>query len=144
MDYSIRRLTKNDFPMYRTHIDSDIDYDFFNAFMDFSANNHQIYILIVDGEIASSGTLLLEYKLTHGGCKCAHIENILTEEKFRGNGYAKLLIDKLISEAKRQMCYRVDLICFEYLIDMYRDRGFEVSEQNAMSIKFPENYKENH
>ena len=134
-------IEENDFEDYKRHIKSDVSFDFYRDFLSKLGPNHQIVLLKKNGKIIASGTLFIEQKLTYGGCKLGHIENIYVEEEHRSNGYAKTIINKLIEMANTNKCYRIDLICDEKLIDFYRKRGFDLSaDQNAMSIWFPHNY----
>lgn len=138
-DFIIRNIEISDYEQYMKHISSMVDKDFFTDFITLLSNDHQIKVLVVNGIIIGSGTILIEYKLTYGGCKLAHVENILIDENYRGKGFATILIDHLLTIANEHICYRVDLICSDDLITFYSKQGF-TNKQNALSILFPENY----
>ena len=68
-----------------------------------------------------------------------HIENILVEEKYRGNGYGKKIVENLLEYARTNKCYRVDLSCEESLVDFYNKIGFN-NRIVCMSTLFKENF----
>ena len=49
-----------------------------------------------------------------------NIENILIDEKYRGNGYGEKIVNKLLEMCKEQKCYRVDLNCSYELEHFYQ------------------------
>lgn len=135
-------LTKNDYDQYCRHINTNVAKDYFDYFVNNVINdNHIIILLKIDDQIVASGTLIIEHKLTYGGCKLGHIENILTDEHHRGKGYGSTLINYLIQTAKDNGCYRVDLICKHELVPFYKKIVPEAIEQSGMTIMIPENYK---
>ena len=75
--------------------------------------------------IIGSGTLLIEEKMTYGGCKMGHIENILISENMRGKNLGTLLMNELIKIADKKKCYRVDLVCEKQLYKFYENCGFD-------------------
>ena len=129
-------LQCSDYIDYSEHIGTNVSESVFNDFVNNQNNNHRTVLLKHEGKIVTSGTLFIEFKLTHNGCKCGHIENIFTSVEYRGQGLAKTVINKLIELAKEQKCYRVDIICKEELMTYYQRLGFSCSEEHAMSIKF--------
>lgn len=144
MDLKLRHLTVDDHEKYNTHINSNNSKEYFTSLL-FKMKSLGTYLVLeIDNVIVASGSLLIENKHIHGGCMCGHIEDIFTSVEHRGKGYAQMIIDALILEAKNNGCYRVNLLCTDNLTYFYQDKGFECSEQNAMSIKFPENFGENH
>ena len=78
MNTNIRKIEFSDFLNYKTHINSNISKEFFENFVNNILNeNHHILVLEYDNIIVGRGTLLIEEKMTYGGCKMGHIENIL-------------------------------------------------------------------
>lgn len=135
-----RFITKDDYEEYTHLIDSKIskkDYDNFidNVLID----NHKILILIINDQIIGTGTLLIEPKLTYGGCKMGHIENILIDEKYRGKGYGENLVNKLLELSKNEKCYRVDLNCTPELNRFYKKMNFK-KKYICMNLYFKENF----
>jgi GNAT superfamily N-acetyltransferase len=140
-----RKLEIQDYYHYKTLICSNISESYFKNFINNTLNKNHIIIVIVNNEdtsnnhIIGSGTLLIEEKLTYGGCKMAHIENIFIDEKYRGFGYGIQLINKLIEVADTNKCYRVELNCDENLIKFYAKTQFK-KYQTAMSLILPHNF----
>ena len=75
----IRNLKQKDYERYRKLIKSNITQDYFNHFIINILNKNHIIIVLEDiaGNLIGTGTLLIEKKLTYGGCKMGHIENVL-------------------------------------------------------------------
>jgi glucosamine-phosphate N-acetyltransferase len=92
------------------------------------SENHQIIVLcdIKTKKIIGSGTLLIENKIIHNMSKVAHIEDIVIDEKIRGQGLGKKMIDYLIVKAKKLGVYKIILNCAEHNIKFYKKCGFTV------------------
>ena len=73
----------------------------------------------VNNTIIGTGTILIEEKLTYGGSKLGHIENVLINKNDRGKGYGGMLVKELLKICKKEMCYRVDLNCVKELEEFY-------------------------
>jgi len=104
-----------------------VSYNEFCEFVNSLNLNHQILVIedLNTNKIIGTGTVLIECKLIHGLGKVAHIEDIVTDSKFRGQGLGKYLIEKLISLSQERKCYKVILDCAEYNIEFYTKCGFE-------------------
>ena len=70
-------------------------------------------------------TLFIEDKIIHNGGKVGHIEDVVIDEKYRGKGIGKILIDYVISIAKDAKCYKVILDCDEENVGFYQKSGFK-------------------
>ena len=60
--------------------------------------------------------------------KILWIDEFIIDEKFRHQGYGKMLIDKVIEIAKEEKCKRVELDVWSFnnnAIDMYKHIGFD-------------------
>jgi len=138
---NFRNIVKNDYNEYIQLIHTDISKEKYDIFIDnVLGDYHQIIVLELESKLIATGTLLIEEKLTYGGCKMGHIENILVDETYRGKGYGELLVKELLDKAKNIMCYRVDLNCNVELENFYRKNNFNASSI-SMSIFFKENFK---
>ena len=138
---NIRNIVKNDYNEYVKLIHTDISKEKYDNFIDnVLGDYHQIIVLELESKLIGSGTLLIEEKLTYGGCKMGHIENILIDENYRGKGYGELLVKELLDKAKIMKCYRVDLNCNVELENFYKKNNFNASSI-SMSIFFKENFK---
>ena len=80
-------------------------------------------------------TLIIEEKLIHGGSKVGHIEDLVVDEKFRGKGYGKILLDYLIKKSKYFKCYKTILNCKLSNVGFYEKQGFK-SNNVEMSLYF--------
>ena len=134
-------LSRKHYQQYKTLVDSNITEDFFCDFIDNVLNDDHVIIILEDDDenMVGSGTLFIEKKLTYGGCNMGHIENILIDEKYRGNGYGEKIVNKLLEMCKEQKCYRVDLNCSYELEHFYQKNGFD-KKYICMNIYFKENF----
>lgn len=134
-------LSTKHYEKYKNLINSNITKEYFNNYINNVLNeNHLILILEDDMEnIIGSGTIFIENKLTHGGCKMGHIENVIIYDKYRGNGYGEKIVNKLLTICREKKCYRVDLNCNYELENFYKKNGFE-QKHLCMNIYFKENF----
>lgn len=138
---NIRPIFVSDYNQYIKLINTSITEDDFKTFLNNVLGKlHIIYVMEINNNIIGTGTLFIEKKLTYGGCKMGHIENILICKNFRGNGYGENIIKKLLEYAKENNCYRVDLNCTSELESFYNKNNF-TKENICMNIYFKENYK---
>jgi glucosamine-phosphate N-acetyltransferase len=127
--------------MYSTHINSKIkEEDFIDFYKNVLNKNQYIIVIENNNKIVGSGTLLIEQKLTYGGCKLGHIENILIDKNEKGKYLGTTLVNKLVDVANKHKCYRIDLICTDKLIKFYEKMKFKTQEQKAMSIILEHNF----
>ncbi len=68
-----------------------------------------------------------------------HIENILIDEKYRGNRYGEKIVNKLLEICREKKCYRVDLNCSSELENFYKKNGFN-KKHICMNVYFKENF----
>lgn len=138
---NIRHISLKDYQQYTTFINTNISQKGFEIFLNNVLGElHIIYILEINNKIIGTGTLFVEKKLTYGGTKMGHIENILIDENYRGNGYGENLVKKLLEYAKNINCYRVDLNCTKELESFYNKNNFTTGNI-SMHIFFSENFK---
>jgi len=113
----------------------------FFQFMSHLNLNHQVLVIedIHTKKIIGTGTILIEHKLIHGLGKVAHIEDIVTDSKFRGLGLGKYLIDQLVVIAQKEGCYKVILDCGEHNIGFYAKCGFDKKGVQMSKYFYPAN-----
>ena len=141
MRATIRKIRKDDYEQYSTMIGGDLPRDYFyNVVEQILSPNHIIVVFDVGGEIVGCGTLLIEPKMTHGGSKMGHIENIFVKYSYRKKGHGRKIVKYLTNYAKKHGCYRVGLCCEERREKFYQYNGFSKHQTN-MSILFSENFK---
>jgi glucosamine-phosphate N-acetyltransferase len=75
-------------------------------------------------EIVSTGTVYLEMKLTHGCRPVGHIEDIVINPSYRGQGLSTILIEKLLKFSRNENCYKVILTCKQDITRVYESCGF--------------------
>ena len=135
-----RHINCNDYGQYVKLIDSTISKDDYNQFINEKLHvNHQIIIIEENKNILGTGTLFIEDKMTYGGCKMGHIENILIDTNYRGKRLGERLVKYLLNVAKENKCYRVDLTCNKELEKFYIKNKFSTNSV-SMSILFNENF----
>jgi glucosamine-phosphate N-acetyltransferase len=84
----------------------------------------EIIVGIENDTIVSSGTIIIEPKIIHGGTPAGHIEDIVVLEKWRNKGIAKELLKHLKEIAIHKNCYKIILDCSEHLVSFYENSGF--------------------
>ena len=89
-------------------------------------NNHYIFVYknfenIPIGII----TLIIEQKLIHSGQCVGHIEDLVVDHKYKGQGIASELINHCVQIAKDNNCYKIILDCKEELIPFYNKNNFK-------------------
>ena len=98
-------------------------------YADFFSNlekNVHIYVMQTDDEeLVGMATIVVERKLIHGGSKVAHIEDVVVDQKYRGMGYGKVLLDNLMRKSKNFGCYKIILNCDKKNIGFYEKHGFQ-------------------
>jgi len=91
-------------------------------------NNHHIYLYIKDNKLVGTISLLIEQKLIHGGKCVGHIEDLVVDKEYNGQGIAKELLAYAIQISKDNNCYKVILDCDKKLIPFYEKSGFTEKE----------------
>jgi len=129
MEYKIRKLNENDYEKYLKLINNlrptqFSKEDFLNTLQKININS-SIWVMELNNELISTGTILYEHKFIHNISILAHIEDICVDEKFRGKKYGIELINYLVEEAKKNDCYKVNLYCDEKLEKFYEKSNFE-------------------
>jgi glucosamine-phosphate N-acetyltransferase len=113
--------------------------DFKNKWFEISNNKfHKIYVIEFNNKIVASGTLIVEPKFIRNCNYAGHLEDIVVDETTRGQGFARLIINKLLDISKELNCYRVTLNCHESKFGLYSKFGFKL-KSNCMRIDINEN-----
>ena len=95
--------------------------------------NHIIHVAELDGKIVGSTTLLIEQKFIHEGGFVGHIEDVVVNKKFEGQGIGMKLVLSLLDVAKKKKCYKTILNCEDKLIPFYEKIGFK---QKSTEMRF--------
>eukprot|EP00163_Fabomonas_tropica_P010163 TRINITY_DN20218_c0_g1_i1.p2 TRINITY_DN20218_c0_g1~~TRINITY_DN20218_c0_g1_i1.p2 ORF type:complete len:156 (+),score=38.33 TRINITY_DN20218_c0_g1_i1:250-717(+) len=89
-------------------------------------NNPDYYIAVIEdldtGRLVASGTVLIERKFIRNTACSAHIEDIVTDKDYRGQGLGRTIIQHLVEHARNcgQGVYKVLLDCTEGNMEFYR------------------------
>ena len=121
----IRNILKSDYNGYISLLGTCISNHRYDRFLDtVLGDTHVVLVVEVDKTIVGTGTLFIEEKMTYGGCKMGHVENVLVKEEYRRRGLGEELVARLVDMAKEGGCYRVDLNCKANLEHFYGKNGF--------------------
>jgi glucosamine-phosphate N-acetyltransferase len=136
MDYIIRELTTNDYNTFLKLINDFrktifTEEDFINNLKTINTYS-KIYVIEKNSELIATGTLIIEQKFIFNCSKLAHIEDVCVKKELRRNGYGKIIVNKLIEEAKKLKCYKITLTCSDDNKQFYISSGFE-NRGNQMS-----------
>lgn len=99
-------------------------------------NNADYHVIIgtIDGVIISSCVLLVVPNLTRGQRPYALIENVVTDEKHRGQGYATAVLNHARSIAVCENCYKIMLMTGSKLdstLRFYERAGYNRRDKTA-------------
>ena len=99
--------------------------------------NQYNYVLVdpESNKIIGTITLLIEQKFLRGGRKIGHIEDVIVDKNYKGQGLGKFLVESIIQECKEHGCYKCILNCSENLEDFYKKCNLKKSNIQ-MSIYF--------
>ena len=111
-----------------------ISTEHFESILNGLNNNHQIFVYCKDNKIVGLITLLIEQKLIHNGACVAHIEDLVVDKKYNGQGIATELIDFCLKQTEKRNCYKIILSCKRELITFYEKSGF--IENNIQMTKY--------
>jgi glucosamine-phosphate N-acetyltransferase len=132
MGYLIRNLLKTDYSPQLFQLLGQltdcpiITKEQYDTFLDSLGPLHQVVCVVTEkDQIAGMGTIFIEHKIIHGLGKVAHIEDIVTDSKYRGQGLGAQIINHLVQQAKIAGCYKVILDCGEHNIGFYSKCEFE-------------------
>lgn len=90
-------------------------------------------------QLISTCFLTIIPNFSNQGRPIGFIENVVTDEKWRGKGVGSQLLKKAIELAKEQNCYKVFLesgITRTGAHDFYRSLGFDDKSKKAFIIRF--------
>ena len=96
--------------------------------------NHHLLVNIIDGKIVSSCVCVIIPNLTRGIRPYAFIENVVTHEKYRGQGYATECLNYAKKLAQENNCYKMMLLTGskeEKTLSFYRNAGYNSTDKTA-------------
>jgi GNAT superfamily N-acetyltransferase len=90
-----------------------------------------------DNQLVASCVLSITPNLTRGGRPFAVLENVVTHEDYRRNGFARRCVEKSIDIAEDQDCYKVMLLTgsdTEWKHEFYESCGFEKGPKTGFTL----------
>lgn len=88
---------------------------------------YKIFVVVEEGKshIVGSATLFIEQKFIRNYAKVGHVEDVVVDKNYRKKGIGKILISKIIIEAKRNKCAKITLCCQEKNVQFYEKMGLK-------------------
>ncbi|MCR4588958.1 MAG: GNAT family N-acetyltransferase [Lachnospiraceae bacterium] len=96
--------------------------------------NHHIIVNEIDGKIVSSCVCVIIPNLTRDVRPYAFIENVVTHDEYRGNGYATECLDHARKIALKENCYKMMLLTGskkQSTLDFYKKAGYNSNDKTA-------------
>ncbi|SHI21421.1 L-amino acid N-acyltransferase YncA [Sporobacter termitidis DSM 10068] len=96
--------------------------------------NHHVLAAFSGGRLVSSCVLVVVPNLTHGGRPYGLIENVITDEDCRQQGYATALLDYAAALAQSAGCYKLMLMTGskkESTLRFYEKAGYNKTDKTA-------------
>lgn len=87
--------------------------------------NHVVFVVLLDGKVVGSTTLLIEPKFIHQGGKVGHIEDVVVANEYQDRGIGEKLIKFVLDYAKKNECYKTILDCSDEVKPFYEKIGFK-------------------
>jgi glucosamine-phosphate N-acetyltransferase len=119
--YIIRKIEINDYN--KKYIDllsqlsivdsKNITFENFINYINTLHNKHMIYVIEKDTRIISTITIIIEDKIIHTMGRVMHIEDVIIDKSYRGQGLGKILLQYANSIAEKEKCYKIILNCSE-------------------------------
>ena len=96
--------------------------------------NHHIIVKEIDGKLISSCVCVIIPNLTRGIRPYAFVENVVTNEDYRGKGYATECLNYAKFLAEQANCYKMMLLTGskkESTLKFYERAGYNSSDKTA-------------
>lgn len=96
--------------------------------------DHHIVVAVEDGRIVSSCVCVIIPNLTHNQQPYALIENVITDEAYRGKGLATACLDYAREIARQENCYKMMLLTGskeESTHRFYQRAGYNANDKTA-------------
>ena len=96
--------------------------------------DHHIIVCEEDGKIVSSCVCVIIPNLTHGQRPYAFVENVITDENYRGRGHATACLDFAREIANRENCYKMMLLTGskkDSILRFYERAGYNKNDKTA-------------
>lgn len=96
--------------------------------------DYHIIVAEEDGNIVSSCVCVIIPNLTHGQRAYAFVENVITDESYRGKGLATKCLDYAKEIAEKENCYKMMLLTGskkDSTLNFYRHAGYNSEDKTA-------------
>lgn len=96
--------------------------------------DHHIIVAEEDGRIVSSCVCVIIPNLTHEQRPYAFVENVITDEAYRGKGLATKCLEYAKDIAFKENCYKMMLLTGSKnpgTLDFYRNAGYNSKDKTA-------------
>lgn len=96
--------------------------------------DHHIIVAEEDGRIVSSCVCVIIPNLTHNQQPYAFIENVITDEEYRGRGLATQCLNYAKKIAESENCYKMMLLTGskkESTLNFYKQAGYNSEDKTA-------------
>ena len=96
--------------------------------------DHHIIVAEEDGKIVSSCVCVIIPNLTHNQQPYAFVENVITDENYRGRGLATKCLNYAKKIAENENCYKIMLLTGskkESTLNFYRQAGYNSEDKTA-------------
>ncbi len=96
--------------------------------------SHHIIVAEMEGKIVSSCVCVIIPNLTHNQRPYAFVENVITDEKYRGRGFATACLNYAKDIALKENCYKLMLLTGskkESTLNFYRHAGYNSEDKTA-------------
>jgi len=138
----IREITENDFDglmkLYEQLGDNPISQKSEEVFAVWNKilqnKDYHIVVADVDGAVVSTCTCTIIPNLTHNQRPYAVVENVVTDQNFRGKGYATSCLNYAKEIAIKNICYKLMLMTGskkETTLNFYRNAGYTDTTKTA-------------
>lgn len=135
-DCSIRKLNNSysDFQAYKQLIKQlttqfkEYSYETYKSIIETMDNNFQlIYVCeLKNSMVLGTIKIIIERKLYAENCCVGHIEDVVVDEKYRGLGLGRKLVNYAVNICKNWPCYKIKLYCNKNNVTFYEKSGFHV------------------
>ncbi len=98
-------------------------------------DNYHIVVGTLDEKLIASCVLVVVANLTHQQRPYALIENVVTDENYRNNGYATAVLNYAKALAVRENCYKLMLMTgstLESTLRFYERAGYNSGDKTAL------------
>ena len=99
-------------------------------------DDYYLNVCGTDNKLSGTSMLFIQHNLSHCGRSIGHIENVVVDEDYRGQGISKLLEMDLLMVAKQRGCYKTVLNCKEKNVPVYASVGFNRTGEIEMRVDF--------